>query len=129
VPQLGRYYAAVNEWESFALQTQMAIDLYTYISSSKAFEPGDGSPEQRLYDTANAVKHLRGRVASQQFREEDILPLWINRDGIRSFEFNLTFDEATSVLRDVASFADMLQNPAGMRAEAERRLNPEPPAT
>lgn len=110
-PKLRDYYDVLNAWESFVLQAQMATDLYLYIAKEVAFEAGDGSPEQRLYELGNAVKHFRGHLNSKRFTSTDILPLWIDSGGLRSFDIPVRYDEAAGVLRNLASLADMLQDP------------------
>jgi hypothetical protein len=119
-PKLRLYYDSLNNWEAFALQCQMARDLYLFISKSKAFDQGDGSPEQRLYDLANAVKHFRGHLDSQRFTPADILPMWITRDGLVSINHSVTYAEAAGVLRDLSKLAHLLQDPVAVREARDR---------
>lgn len=128
-PKLRLYYDAVADWENFTLQVQMATDLYVFISNSRAFEPGDGSPEQRLYDLANVVKHFRGHLSSRKFSREDVLPLWIDSEGLRSFKLTVTYQEAAGLLRDVSSLANLLQDPRSIVEDTGGKpSNSEPPA-
>jgi len=116
-PRVRLYYDALDEWEMFVLQLQMAVDLRVYMEQENVFEPGDGSEVQRLYDMANAVKHLRGHIASKRFEAGDLLPLWLAPSGLRSFCLSASYLDAATVLRHVAILADKLQNPAAFVAE------------
>jgi hypothetical protein len=114
-PKVRLYYDALADWESFVLQAQMATDLYVFLAKTKAFEPGDGSPEQRLYDMANVVKHFRGHISSQRFSSEDLLPVWVGEAGLFAPGIRVTYDEASDVLRAIAKVADVFQNPGSLR--------------
>lgn len=112
------YYDALASWESFVLQLQMAVDLHIYMDQAPVFKPADGSAEQRLDDIANAVEHLRRRLESGKYAPEDVLPLWIDATGIRSFEHSASYPDAASVLRNVARVADRFRNPAALAKDA-----------
>ena len=116
-PRVRLYYDALDSWETFVLQIQMAIDLHVLMAQDNTFEPSDGSEVQRLYDKANAVKHLRGHIASKRFEPGDLLPLWLAPSGLHSFRHSVSYVEAATVLRDVAFLADKLQSPMDFVAE------------
>jgi hypothetical protein len=116
-PRAAQYYKAITNWEIFLLQAQMATGLYNQFSSSRAFEQDDGSPEQRLYALANAVKHFCDRIASQRFTSDAILPLWIGAEGLHSFDHSASYVEAAQVLRDLAALANLVQDPRGWPRE------------
>ncbi len=108
------YFEAVALWEEFVLQVAMAIDLYNWLSKpQRAFSKNDGSPEQRLYTMANHVKHVGSCVDSGQCTEQDSLPLWLNNSGLQSFGTSLSFTEASELLSEVASLADVMQGSKG----------------
>jgi hypothetical protein len=113
---LGRYFDAVDEWEQFVLQLQMTMDVYRRMPGSHgAFEKGDGSAENRLYQLANMVKHP-GRVnAVGENAPIDSFPLWLSNHGLHSSKTSVTFAEAASVLEDVGRFAETLKDPISMR--------------
>jgi hypothetical protein len=111
-PRLTKYYDAVASWETFALQVSMALDLFRWLNGGEgAFIKNDGSPEQRIYTIANQVKHLSSCVEAGQCSEFDSVPLWLSNDGIHSFGVAVTYEDAATVLADIATFADQLQDP------------------
>ena len=115
-PKLRAYYDTVAAWEAFALQTSMALDLSRWINKGDgAFKKNDGSKEQRLYSMANQVKHVGKCIESGQCTEEDTLPLWLSNAGLESFGIRVTYSEAAEILADVATLADRLQDPLGLR--------------
>jgi len=120
------YYGAVALWENFALQVAMAFHLYNWLSRpERAFEKNDGSPEQRLYSIANHIKHVGSCVDSGQCTEEDTLPLWLSNDGLQSYSTAVSFGEPAEILQDIASLADLLQDPVrrGVSCHRIRRMS------
>jgi hypothetical protein len=106
------YFSAVDTWETFILQSGMVIDLFRHLNEGKgAFSKNDGSPEQRLYNIANQIKHTASCIASGQCTEKDTLPLWLSNHGLESFGLSVSFNEAAKVLTGVSKLADKLQNP------------------
>jgi hypothetical protein len=122
-PGVRRYYAAVGAWEVFTLQSAIAMDLFRWLNDGTgAFEKKDGSTEYRLYTIANQIKHTASCVESGQCRPEHTVPLWLTANGVESFEgIRVSYEEAAEVLRDICRVADRLQNPAALRAAAQRR--------
>ena len=120
-PKIRGYYSAVSAWEDFALQTSMALDLYKWMNGGKgAFTKQDGSAEQRLYEVANQVKHTASCIASSQCTAQDTLPVWLSNTGLCSFaNITVSYEEAAQILRDVATFADKLQNPQAVLADKQ----------
>jgi hypothetical protein len=117
-PAVREYYQAVNLWETCLLNYQMFIDLYTKAVVKKAFEPADGSEEQRAYDLANSVKHWGGFINSQRRKEEHNIPLWLSNDGLHSHEGNLSYQELAAITREVAKTGDQLENPSAANGAA-----------
>jgi len=110
------FYASVALWEEFALQVSMAMDLYNWLSKSlgsnaKAFAKGDGTKEQRLYAIANHIKHVGSCIDSGQCTDRDTLPLWLSNAGLESFGVSVSYSEASEILGDVASSAEILLQP------------------
>jgi hypothetical protein len=107
------YWDAVSEWEVFVLELQMATELYRSLTDwEQVFASGDGSPEQRLYDAANTVKHAGGKLSSGTCRPEDTLPLWVLGDGIHCLhDLRISYEEAAGALRQISEVANKLQDP------------------
>lgn len=111
-PSVGKYYGAVAFWETFTLQTQMALDLIKWLQKGKRiFSKNDGSKEQRLYTISNQVKHLDSHVKSPNFSPADTVPLWLSNTGLHSFGVQVTYTEASEMLINLAELAEELQDP------------------
>ncbi len=117
-PKISKYYLAVSEWENYALQVSMGIDLFKWLNMNQgAFEKNDGSIEQRLYTIANHVKHTASCVNSGQSEECHTIPLWLNNEGIMTYDLSVTYKEASEVLIDISKLADEYQNPSSFIKE------------
>ena len=74
-----------------------------------AFASGDGSPFQRLYDTANRIKHTSNYVNPDNLRYTDIVPLWLSNSGFHTYDLAVSYSEAAEVLSEISENADGLQ--------------------
>lgn len=110
-PRIGGYFKAVSAWENFALQVSMAIDLLKSLQGFDVFKRNDGSKEERLYKMANIVKHTSKAVNSGQCPASGTIPLWLSNDGLCSFGFVVSFQEASEVLDGICNLANDLQDP------------------
>jgi hypothetical protein len=120
-PKASAYFTAVSEWEEYALQISMPIDLFKWLNQEVgAFSKNDGSREQRLYDIANLVKHTASAVRSGQCKPEHTLPLWLTNEGLSSFGLAVTYQEAAAVLGDIARLADAMQDPTTFRERLQK---------
>jgi len=108
------YYAAVSEWEWFAVDYSMAVELHNRLFERRVFEKGDRSAESRLYTIANNVKHI---AHSLDVHPEGFpaVPLWLNNWSIHSYAgISITYGHAAAALRDMARLADRLRDPAAL---------------
>jgi hypothetical protein len=114
-PQVRLYLHAVDKWESFVLQYGMAIDLLVAFDNGKhVFVKNDGSVEERLYTMSNQTKHHASCIASGQAPTSHTVPLWICNDGLASFDYHVTYSEASTALRELAQLAETLKYPEGI---------------
>ena len=111
-PSVPRYYAAIVLWESCFLNLQMFVDIYTKATGKNAFEPDDGSDDQRAYDIANNIKHWAGLVKSNKHSDEHTIPMWMSNTGFHTYAHSLTYSELSAITTEVAKAANELQNPA-----------------
>ena len=111
-PAIRRYYAAIILWESCFLNLQIFVDLYTKAVAKDAFEPGDGSDDQRAYDIANNIKHWGGLLKSNKHSDEHTIPMWLSNTGFHTYAHSLTYAELSAITTEVAKAANELQNPA-----------------
>lgn len=106
-----RYVEALHHWESFLGQSWHAYALLAKAWAGKVFEKGDGSVEQRLNVLYNQMKHVESRIDNAQMLPGATVPVWLENQGLRSVDANLTFAETSGVLKDLAKYADALMNP------------------
>ncbi len=59
----------------------------------------------------NRSKHAEDAIARGEFPENTTLAVWLDNDGLRSTDAQLTFDEVAHELRELGVWADLLQDP------------------
>jgi hypothetical protein len=57
------------------------------------------------------MKHVESRIANGQLPEGATVPVWLTNSGLKSIDTDLTYAETEEVLKDVAKWADVLQDP------------------
>lgn len=117
-PSPSHYGIALMQWEGFLAQTYQGNALIVKMihdlsgdMSFRAFEPNDGSIEQRLNLLYNSLKHVEKRIAAGQTLPGAITPVWLSSIGLECTDGALTYDETAEVLRILADWADVLVNP------------------
>ena len=111
---VSQYIVAIGHWEVFLSQAYQAWCLLAK-GQKILFEPGDGSVTQRLNLLYNRAKHAEKAITSQQLPPDGTLPVWLKNDGLHCVESILTFEEIAEVLKDLALWADAVQDPLTMR--------------
>jgi hypothetical protein len=106
-----RYVEALHHWESFLGQAWHAYALLQKAWGGKGFDKGDGSVEQRLNAIYNQMKHVESRIDNAQMQPGATVPVWLENQGLRSIDANLTYAESGEVLMELAKYADALMNP------------------
>lgn len=106
------YADALFHWECFLGQAWHAFALLITAWEGKAFEK-NGSVEQRLNALYNQMKHVESRG---QMIPGATVPVWLENDGLRSVDVNLTYTETAEVLKEIAKYADALSNPKTAKA-------------
>jgi hypothetical protein len=106
------YVDALFHWECFLGQTWHAFALLITAWEGRAFDKNDGSVEQRLNALYNQMKHVESRIENGQMIPGATVPVWLENEGLRSVDANLTYTETAEVLKEIAKYADALSNPA-----------------
>lgn len=92
---------------------QMAYELYKWLGAGRpAFQVGDNSPEDRIRLIANAIKHTAEKLDRESSVATHTLPIWLSNQGLQSYDASVNYAELTSVLSDLAKFADTFQSAA-----------------
>jgi hypothetical protein len=110
------YANALFHWECFLGQVWHAFAILVTAWKGKAFDKNDGSVEQRLNALYNQMKHVESRIDNGQMLPGATVPVWLENEGLRSVDANLTFIETAEVLKELAKYADALSNPSTAKA-------------
>jgi hypothetical protein len=107
-PNVQAYYDALFEWETFILQSQIAMEAFNRLMETLhqplAFQEGDGSIEEKVWELGNRIKHHK----TGQLTEP--VPIWLSNHGIKSAkQFLLSYEECSEFLARLATVADELQ--------------------
>jgi hypothetical protein len=113
-----RYVAALFHWESFLGQAWHAFKLLEKGIGVTIYAPGSGAVEERLNHLYNKMKHVESRIACGQMLNNATVPVWLRCEGLESTDAKLSWDETAEVLRDVAKWAGILNDPL----EAKKKL-------
>jgi len=106
-----RYVEALFHWECFLGQAWHAYAILVSAWEGKAFVKNDGSVEQRLNALYNQMKHVESRIDNAQMLPGATVPVWLENQGLRSIDTNLTFAESAEVLKNLSKYANALMNP------------------
>ena len=114
-PAIRTYFKAVARWESCLLNVQIFIDLANRmkkeLGDTPVFVEGDGSRDQRAYAIANTIKHWGGDVAAERHEEHQTIPVWLLNEGLTTRSHQLSFAELATIVAEIATVADALQDP------------------
>ena len=111
-PAVSKYYRAISIWETVFLNWAVAFDLVIKLNDNKKlFESGDNSQEERLHLIQNEIKHCGGSILGGHWTEASTIPIWLTNTGISSHRNSITFDEITELVKEVAKFANEIQDP------------------
>lgn len=128
-PQVRLYFRALDAWESFVLQSALAIDLLVAFGDARVFTKNDGSLLERIYTIANQIKHHNKCIASGQAPADHTVPLWLTNAGMCSFDKVVGFHESGIALEELATLAETLKDPEGaVRGAAAARASVRPTA-
>ena len=107
------YALALLHWEVFLGQSWHAYRLLVHAVSpgEKVFERSSGSVEERLNQLYNQMKHVESRIMNGQMPNGATVPVWLTNEGIRSVDAHLTYIETAEALKDLAKWADALDDP------------------
>jgi len=111
-PKISSYYKAISIWEMVFLNWAVAFDLIVKLNGNKKlFTKGAGSEEERAHEIQNEIKHCGGSIFGGHWTETSTIPIWLNNTGISSHNYQITFSELASLVSEVASLANELQDP------------------
>lgn len=114
------YFQAIARWESCLLNFQILVDVLNRLrrdlGDTPVFIEGDGSPEQRAYAIANAIKHFGSDIAAGRISDDVTIPLWLTNPGLATRAHLLSYQELGYLVGEAARAADELQDPKGFAA-------------
>ena len=110
-PKIGKYFDAISIWETVFHNWAVAFDLVVKLNgNNKFFVKGSGSEEERAYDINNEIKHCGGSIFGGHWTENSTIPIWLTNTGITSHKNHITYIEISELVREVAKFANKLQD-------------------
>lgn len=102
---------ALSCFEASVVNTNLALKAHDTVGKlwnpkePRSFNPGDGSPWQRLNAVYNALKHFDENMAKGRVPPDVFTPMWLVDDGIECAgsegEAKLHFKELIDVQRDL----------------------------
>ncbi|MDQ2875385.1 MAG: hypothetical protein M3Y33_11580 [Actinomycetota bacterium] len=116
------YFIAIGHWEIFlgqAYHAWLLLGRKPLADGHKFYAKGDGSQIERLNRLYNRSKHTETAINAGQFPPDGTLPVWLENDGLYCTDGALTFGEMAEVLRELAVWADAMQEPSTMRAKVQ----------
>ena len=109
---INKYTAALFHWEGFLSQSDHAYTtLQKCFVLEKRYEKGDGSVLYRLNKFYNHMKHVESRIEEGKLQEGATVAAWLTNQGLVSVDSALSFSETGEILKDLAKWANILQDP------------------
>lgn len=106
-----KYASALFHWEAFLGQSWHGFKTLEKAFSVAVYKKGEHSVEERLNHLYNQMKHIESRIENGKLLPEATVPVWLTNSGLRSIDAELTYAETAEILKDVAKWADILQDP------------------
>lgn len=107
-PGIGRYLAAIGEWESVFLNIQIVLDLIVKFFAATV---SLGGKEDRIRLIANRIKHVSEDIRDGKLTTAGT-PLWFTHAGFATVGAIVSCDEMTRQVRLLAQFAECLSIPS-----------------
>ncbi len=116
-----KYTLALFHWEIFLGQSWHAYKtLQTcFLNGAKLYAKGENSALERLNKLYNQMKHFESRIKNAQIPEGATTPVWITNVGLESSDTRLTFTETKEILEEIATWANILQDPLSAQQKVE----------
>jgi hypothetical protein len=107
------YALTLLHWEIFLGQSWHAYQLLVHAVNPgmKVFGRNTGSVEERLNKLYNQMKHVESRIEKGQMPAGATVPVWLTNEGLKSIDAHLSYRESAEVLKDLAKWADALDDP------------------
>lgn len=109
------YFRALTQFEICIAQCYQGYELLARASGQKLYEPGDGTPEEKLQIAYVDSKHMDQMIHGKKLPPTATSGVWITDDGIESSRGLLPFQELHALLQ-------------GMHGLAEKLCTSEPPS-
>ena len=107
------YFRCLRSFESTVAMLYQSLDFVRRAFGIKLFDPGDGSPYERLNLIYNKSRHSD----PETLPTGQLHAVWIKNDGLFADGANLTFDELRDLVRDIGHIADKLAKGEGEQPE------------
>jgi len=102
------YFRSLYHFEIAASLVYQSFDLVMKLTHQRLYQKNDGSPLARLNRIYNVSKHLE----TSTIPHGHIHAVWITNEGLAVSTAELTWEEIAELIKEAASLADSLSNPA-----------------
>jgi hypothetical protein len=109
--KLASYFRALAYFEMCISQSWQACELLRKATGADAFERGDQSVLERLYNIYNDLKHMEERI--HEGKLENTASIWMTNMGLESTSVpsGLSFAELVYILQEMQRLAETLAVP------------------
>lgn len=114
------YFRAISHWENVLANSSHAQNLLATFAKSRICDKGDGTVPEKINRLYNHLKHVNSRIEQGSVLNGQMIPVWIVNDGLKSVDVILSYQEAANFLLDLASFADLLEDPQVAREKVSK---------
>jgi len=102
------YFLSLAQFEVCVSQCYQGYELLARAGGTKLYEPGDGSPEERLQTVYVDSKHMDRMIDGMRLPESATSGIWITNSGLESSRGAITFQELHDVLSKMHELAEKL---------------------
>ena len=115
------YFRSLTQFEICLSQCYQGYELLARAAGQRLYEPGTGTPEERLQVAYVDSKHMDRMIDGDKLPEPATSGVWITNTGIESSRGLIAFQELHDLLQQMHSLAEKL-------CSIERLLQRQPPA-
>lgn len=102
------YFRSLTQFEICISQCYQGYDLLACAMGQKLYEPGHGTPEEKLQTVYVDSKHMDQMIHGDKMPEPATSGIWIINTGIESSRGVITFQEIHDLLRGMHGLAEKL---------------------
>lgn len=102
------YFRALSQFEVCISQCYQAYELLGSAFGRKLYDPGSGSPEEKLQIIYVDSKHMNRMINGDKLPDPATSGIWITNDGLESCRGTISFTELHNILQTMNTLAENL---------------------